>query len=217
MGLYTLWRAFRTRPRFWYSRSLYKTCIEKYRWGSIRWNTWREDDPLCFYITTSFFSENHPKQKRVDAIIVELHEESDHSDIINTWRSTEAYIKKKKEKRGTLPSIGLSHAADKTEVFDESTTSSSGSQREGNSPRFSSTDEGTKKINNINEALEATSNPQSARSTMSIGARWRLSTGGNARLGRTQSEQIAKFSEQKVLNHRKITSRLREVFLYRVE
>ena len=55
------------------------------------------------------------------------------------------HIKRKKEKRGTVPSIGLSHAADKTEVFDESTTRSSGSQREGNSPRFSSTDEGTKK------------------------------------------------------------------------
>ena len=43
----------------------------------------------------------------------------------------------KGEKRGTVPSIGLSHAADKTEVRDESTTKGSGSQREGNSPRFS--------------------------------------------------------------------------------
>ena len=79
-----------------------------------------------FVFTIPFSSENHPKQKRVDTIIVELHEESDHWDIINTCRSTEAYIKKK-EKRGTVPSIGLSHAADKTEVFDESTTRSSGS------------------------------------------------------------------------------------------
>ena len=98
-----------------------------------------------FVFTIPFPSENHPKQKRVDAIIVELHEESDHWDIINTWRSTETYIKKKKEKRGTVPSIGLSHAADKTEVRDESTTKGSGSQREGNSPRFSSNDKDTKK------------------------------------------------------------------------
>lgn len=162
MGLYTLWRAFRTTEgaRVWYGRSVYKTCIENI--GGAVLDKIYAGKTTHFVFTIPFSSENHPKQKRVDAIIEELHEESDHSDIINTWRSTEAYIKKKKEKRGTLPSIGLSHAADKTEVFDESTTSSSGSQREGNSPRFSSTDEGTKKINNINEALEATSNPQSA-------------------------------------------------------
>ena len=111
-----------------------------------------------FVFTTPFSSENHPKQKRVDTVIVELHEESDHWDIINTWRSTEAYIKKKKEKRGTVPSIGLSHAADKTEVFDESTTRSSGSQREGNSPRFSSTDKDTKKSEPSDVPLEKGTN-----------------------------------------------------------
>ena len=51
----------------------------------------------------------------------------------------------KGEKRGTVPSIGLSHAADKTEVRDESTTKGSGSQREGNSPRFSYEGKDTKK------------------------------------------------------------------------
>ena len=111
-----------------------------------------------FVFTIPFSSENHPKQKRVDTVIVELHEESDHWEIINTWRSTEAYIKKKIEKRGTVPSIGLSHAADKTEVFDESTTRSSGSQREGNSPRFSSTNKDTKKSEPSDVPLEKGTN-----------------------------------------------------------
>ena len=120
-----------------------------------------------FVFTTPFPSENHPKQKRVDTVIVELHEESDHWDIINTWRSTEAYIKKKKEKekRGTVPSIGLSHAADKTEVFDESTTRSSGSQREGNSPQFSSTDKDTKKSEPSDVPLEKGTNDAEAAPT----------------------------------------------------
>lgn len=88
------------------------------------------------------------------------------------WRGKQSYIENKKEQEQPYPPIGLSHTSDETEVATgkieagSDFTHSAGTQ---NLPL--SDDKGTKKINNTNEAWEATRNPQSARSTMSIGAR----------------------------------------------
>lgn len=125
-----------------------------------------------FVFTKPFYSTIHPDRKKIYSLIVSLYEGNDYRDIINMWRGKQSYIENKKEQEQPYPPIGLSHTSDETEVATgkiEAGSDFTHSTETQNLPL--SDDKGMKKINNTNEAWEATSNPQSARSTMSIGAR----------------------------------------------
>ena len=88
------------------------------------------------------------------------------------WRGKQSYIENKKEQEQPYPPIGLSHTSDETEVATGKIEAGSDFTHSTETQNLPLSDaKGMKKINNTNEAWEATSNPQSARSTMSIGAR----------------------------------------------
>ena len=67
-------------------------------------------------------------EKKTDLLIVEMSDGSDHWDIINLWRAENRYIeKKKKEAEAAVPAIGLPHATNVAEGYQNGTT-------EGNPP-----------------------------------------------------------------------------------
>ena len=117
-----------------------------------------------FVFTVPFPSRSHPSRENTDSLLVEIGDESDHWEVISTWRTGKSFIeKKKKEAEAAVPAIGLPHATNVAEGHQNGTTESSNSAVVAGTQNLPlSTDKDTKKINNTNEAWEAIDNPQSA-------------------------------------------------------
>ena len=81
-----------------------------------------------FVFTVPFPSRSHPSRENTDSILVEIGDESDHWEVISTWRTGKSFIeKKKKEAEAAVPAIGLPHATNVAEGHQNGTTEGSNS------------------------------------------------------------------------------------------
>ena len=75
----------------------------------------RENGVSYFVVTVPFPSSKHPNENLMDSLLVTLYNKSDYWEVINTWRTSEAYIERKGQEP-SVPTVGLPYATDKAEV-----------------------------------------------------------------------------------------------------
>ena len=120
-----------------------------------------------FVFTMPFPSKSHPSREKTDILIVEMSDGSNHWDIINSWRAENRYIeKKKKEAEAAVPAIGLPHATNVAEGYQNGTTESSNSAVGAGTQNLPlSDDKDTKKTEPSDVPLEKGTNDAEAAPT----------------------------------------------------
>ena len=84
----------------------------------------RKNGVSYFVVTVPFPSSKHPDENLMDSLLVTLYDDDDHWEIINSWRTSEFYIKRK-EQEPSVPTVGLPYATNRAEGREHGTSEGS--------------------------------------------------------------------------------------------